>query len=83
MNSRSKDKEATPDSHAIRDALGKAADLRAKAKAVEHDVTGAREIVEAKAKAAAANAKVVIAETKREIEQRVDDARIAAHTTKK
>jgi hypothetical protein len=73
-------KDAKPaNSHRIRNALNTAAGLRAEKSAIEHRVENTVDVVEAKAKAAAANAKVEMANKKREIEKRVDDARVGMH----
>jgi hypothetical protein len=74
-----KDTKASANAHPIRKALGKVAELQAEKAAIEHEVGNVRGVAGAKAKAAVANAKVVIAEKKREIEKRIDDARVAAH----
>jgi hypothetical protein len=68
-----------PANSRIRNALNTAAGLRAEKSAIEHRVENARDVVEAKAKAAAAKAKVDMAEKKEEIEKRVDDARVGMH----
>jgi vacuolar-type H+-ATPase subunit H len=77
----SQDKDATPPErhHPVRDALGTATRLHAERMAVEHDVKNARDVVNAKVKAARAKAKVDIAEAKRDLQQRIDEARVDAH----
>jgi hypothetical protein len=47
--------------------------------AIEHDVKNARDVVSAKVKAARAKANVDIAEAKRDVQQRIDEARVDAH----
>ena len=77
----SHDKDATSPErdHPVRDALGTAARLHAEKEAIEHDAKNARDVVSARAQAAKAKAKVDIAEAKRDVQQRIDEARTDAH----
>jgi len=79
MSTEGKDAKKPPNNDRIRNGLDKAAGLFAEKSAIEHRLENTRDVVEAKAKAVAAMAKVELAEKKREIEKRVDDARVDMH----
>jgi hypothetical protein len=79
MSSDDKDTQASASNHPVRDALGTAAGLHAEKKAIEHDIENARQVASAEAKAVAADAKLGMAEAKRELQERIDDARVNAH----
>jgi hypothetical protein len=79
MSTEGKDEKKPANNHRVRDGLKKATGLFAEKSAIEHRVENNLDVIEAKAKAVAAKAKVAIAEKKREIEKRVDDARVGMH----
>jgi hypothetical protein len=49
---------------------------------IEHDGKGARDVAKAKVNATIAEAEAAVAEKKREIEKRIDDARVNARKNK-
>ena len=79
MSTEGKDAKKPASGNRFRKALDTAAGLRAEKEAITHRVESSRDIVEAKAKAAVAEARVELAEGKRDIEKRVDDARVRMH----
>jgi hypothetical protein len=82
MHIHGKGEKSTGKAHPIRSALGTVAEFRAEQEGIEHGVDNARQVAGAKAKAAVANAKVVIAQKKRDIEKRIDDVRAGARNRK-